>query len=301
MTDTNSGLNQTSVLTKINDVHAALKYYYSTPTNQHRTGDVWKDVPFIGIPNVEYLFAIVISPSCDLSHNKTPFLNLFPVMYIDDLFIMEGLQAMVKKVFATLINGSKLADIDKDFHKAHIDDYVESDRTYLDGLFNNELNIIRKAKEKEVDDLLYCASLENNRTTFRHKDIKSLLFQKTINEYYNEIITNRLDYYYFFPGHNEHELDHNCVALLRYPFSYQIELFNLAEKSDEASWPEIANIEHKAIYSKVSTIKYPLKILTLNKDVLHDLLTKFSRLYLRIGKRDFSAEFTSSQNPKYGE
>jgi hypothetical protein len=64
-------------------------YFLRLPSGPPTQGDIWSNLP---VPTSDQPFCtgIIITPRCDLAHNKSPFINYLPLVTMDDLLEYHG-------------------------------------------------------------------------------------------------------------------------------------------------------------------------------------------------------------------
>jgi hypothetical protein len=114
------------------------------------------------------------------------------------------------------------------------------------------------------------------------------------------ITTNSFSsYLHFLPSDGQDPiysgLSVHSIVLFRYPLTTSIELFDLAQNTSEASWP---NAITQAINYLPTAESFrntrPMKILSMRAEFLHDLLSRYVAVYNRIGSPDFSKNAVSA-------
>jgi hypothetical protein len=114
------------------------------------------------------------------------------------------------------------------------------------------------------------------------------------------IVTNSFSsHVHFIPSDNQDPIyagiSTPSIVLFRYPLTTSIELFDLAQNTQESSWAEaVAQTTTYLPAAEIFRSTRPMKVLSMRAEFLHDLLSRYVAVYNRIGSPDFSKNSISA-------
>jgi hypothetical protein len=124
-------------------------------------------------------------------------------------------------------------------------------------------------------------------------DLLSSVFAKW-DDTKKKLITNAYsDYLHFLPSDEQTRdfsgIPFHSVAMLRYPVTIATEVLDLATNASERSWEQVVDTNCREVPSLVNyRMSLPIKMLKLKSEFLADLLTRYVRVYNRLGSPDFT-------------
>ncbi|WAF89145.1 hypothetical protein NRZ28_13335 [Aeromonas hydrophila] len=258
-------------------------YYRTLPLFSIETGDIWTNIPTLGLLDIEFSNAIIINPPCDLAQEKTRVITFLPIIKIKDYIYSPEFYYEMQKDFSKQFSACNLK----------CERYNLPQDTDIQGIINN-LNK-DKSNKKTVDKLReyikyikYIQSPQNNNKPDISKiiNIKSTIEKIIKNAYASDI--------HYLPPDNQpaahSTIEDHSVALFKYSMSYPYEIFYTAMHSLEELWDE--DIKKLNEINKTAHLfkKYPINSLTLKDDFLSDFMSRYLNMHLRFGSRDFSSD-----------
>jgi hypothetical protein len=275
-------------------------YYDSLPTAEHQCGDIWANLPSMGLLSAHpHVTGIMITPACDVSQFKTETLTYLPIISVRDYFGTIGALAIIRQELTERYKSAELEFNVEWATKGYEPPREETLASEIERLtlLASSQNLAAKKKEQVQRALAglrvssVCRSSSKKSPDLR--DV-ALLFGTNWTAIKRKIITNsyRSDVH-FLPSDRQNSnftwLSEHSVALFRYPISIPSEILTSSQQISEYIWPE---------YVKSSTVTYssahhfldarPLKVLSLKSSFRSDLISRFIALYARIGSPDFS-------------
>lgn len=259
---------------------AAQSYYKDLPINQHRTGDIWTGFPSFDLfPNhAAGVPSIVITPACDLYNNKTHTITYLPILTIQELLAMDVGYGLVRPSIKNILVENQQRECADLLDRGGIPDAgtLEVLRSVsTDGWRDN-------ARTRYMAALSAIESLRiGNLDTGYH--VKSALPKRDWEQFCNGLVTNSFadDLHFLPPEYPVYEFSairEASVVLFRCPMTIH------RKELDRAA---------SAMGSADRTIQFPvtpLKVTRLDREFLSDLLTRFARLYIRLGSTDFTKD-----------
>ncbi|MDI7385981.1 hypothetical protein [Cronobacter dublinensis] len=259
-------------------------YYKELPSIYHETGDIWTNIPSFGMNNDSFNRAIVITPACDLSQNKSETITALPIITISDYIYSKSFYYEVWQEVQ-----QELTDAQIYMPKRHVHPNADDIKALLDliQLDKNKRKFLPKLKEY-YKYITYCEDRMSDKP-----DIFSLFSAKKIDKIISDITKNsyRSDIH-FLPHDGSNGdgkiLESHSVVLFRYAFTFPIDILDLACDGNENTWGDDMEILNNS-YPLASHFKlYPINVTTLKDDFLSDLLSRYISMYMRLGSRDFT-------------
>lgn len=59
------------------------RFYNTSPTLEHCTGDIWSNLPTFGFLKTSHTPGLIITPACDLANDKVFTLTYLPIIPVD--------------------------------------------------------------------------------------------------------------------------------------------------------------------------------------------------------------------------
>lgn len=254
---------------KIPTARLAGTYYERLPKSAHRTGDIWRSLPTFDILPMKHVSGVVITPACDLANHKTPTITYLPILSVADYLLSIAAYSCIRPVLIELFGALKLQDLaallPRELHPS------STDLEYMRSALADSVNprIVRV-----LDGL---ALLDGEQRDGRNKRLKRLAhcLGDRWSKMLERIVSNAYaDDIHFLPPDTLHSaisaVPEPSVALFRLPLTLPRTRFDSAMENTSA------------------TVADQLKTATLQAPFLTDLLTRFARLYIRLGSPDLS-------------
>jgi hypothetical protein len=277
----------------------ANEYYEHVPPITHQPGDIWNGLPTFGVLPQAHTAAIVITPSCDFAQQKVETVTYLPVVSVREyLSSRSRLELVVDAVdgqlqAAGMPGGTKkpgaLVPALTDLREFEL---LLRERAASPMTGKKEIAACDRAS---AGIRVLLGQLSGTSGTERTADLKLLLGEKVFARTLERIVRNSDADTHFLPPDEQHPafslVREPSVALFRYPQSLPVDILNLAATVSENAWIHSIS-EMRDQYPCVAAFKTrPMKHLRLQPRFLADLLSRFVRLYIRLGSPDFS-DFT---------
>jgi hypothetical protein len=272
---------------------AAHSYYKDLPDNQHRTGDIWAGFPGFdlfpkhagGVP------AIIITPACDLSQSKTHTITYLPILTVRELLSTDVGYSLVRPAVQGMLKANQHSDFAELLDRGGMPDVTTID--LLDDLALTNAGWRPEGRERFRAGVRALRSLLAGHLD-AGKYARAAIPTKEWERFRDGIVKNSFadDLHFLPPEQPLYEFSairEPSVVLFRYPMTiHRREL----ERASDAS----AALDPSAIFPSK-----PLKVTRLEREFLSDLLTRFARLYVRLGSTDFTYEAIAAFATKIDE
>lgn len=264
------------VTLKIHPHRLVETYYRRLPSRAHSTGDLWRALPTFDLLPQKFTAGLVITPACDLANDKTPTISYLPIIPVSEYLLAVHSYGCVRPVILELLGKAKRQDLGVLFPR--------SPEPSLDDLSQVEQEISTIAPQgnasKRILDGVRVLSRTSEAPGIRLQWLSSCISEAKWSTLLERIVSNsHADDIHFLPpdglSPDFSAIVQPSVALFRVPLTLQRSWFD-RQMSNEA--PQALD---------------PLKTGTLNAPFLTDLLTRFARLYIRIGSPDLADESIS--------
>jgi hypothetical protein len=279
------------------------KYYDLLPDTQHETGDIWTGVPTLGLLKQPTCSALVVSPACDLAHNKVDVVCVIPIISVRLYTWLPSFYGVLRNSAIGLARSILGEDFAAMIPKASMPDgpSLQQMKAILE---TKSAELTAKQHGKQLTDLdrvrHFVRWIENAMglcdVGAATPDVQKVLAASEWEKSRMEIVRNAFrDDIYFLPREREDTpipaVAAHSLALFRYPFAVPLCVLDHAIVTPDSHW----QAEMDALSSRVPFARHfgacrPTKVLRLQPDFLHDLLTRFVRVYVRVGSPDFSEE-----------
>lgn len=259
---------------------AAQSYYKDLPDGRHRTGDIWTGFPSFDLfPNhAKGVPAIVITPACDLSNSKTHTITYLPILTVRELLATDVGYGLVRPSIQGILKDNQQTDLAELLDRGGIPDATTVE--LLEELSASTSGWRVDARDRYLAGVRALRCLETS-----HLDtggfVRSALPKKDWQRFRDGLVKNSFadDLHFLPPEQPVYEfsaINEPSVVLFRYPMTiHRRELDRAADPGGAA--------EGTALFSAK-----PLKVIRLEREFLSDLLTRFARLYVRLGSTDFT-------------
>jgi hypothetical protein len=287
---------------------SAKDYYDALPPGQHSPGDVWTDVPTLGLLPSTHCSALIITPACDLANQKVETVTYLPVLpvcqYMSTPAFMPEIQRELQAVAAQLGIGGML-------DRPSFAPPSAQDLDAFESLLRREDGKQRSPKEQTLVERATAgiAALRNgkSRVASNVDPTRILCGTKTFDSIVERIIRNsyRQDIH-FLPMDEQppdwSAVNSHSVALFRYVLSAPLEIFLAAQDTTIKDWAGFAD-SIAAQWPVASAFREmrPVKRLTVKPRFLSDLLTRYVGMFVRLGSPDFTSETVADYVREIGE
>jgi hypothetical protein len=272
----------------------ARNYYDTNPSTVQRTGDVWSGLPTHGLLPSKSLSGVVITPACDLAQAKVETVTYLPVLSVNDWlattsFLGDALTVLRRELgllkivppfwfSSTLPTAAMVQTLSEDVeHVAPNDARGKEAQVRCRGGVRLLASVVRGSSEEAT------------------ANVRSLLGPKDWGLLARQLVTNYRKDLHFLPADGLDPewsiIPNHSVVLFRYPLTAPLAIFDAAQDVTLNDWPSwIHEVESQIPLANAFRARRPLKGLTVRKDFLSDLLTRYAALYLRIGSPDFTSD-----------
>ncbi|MCL4793824.1 MAG: hypothetical protein KJZ84_04645 [Bryobacteraceae bacterium] len=283
--------------------------YEYNPDLTHEPGDIWTDVPTLGLLRSPVTAGIVITPACDLSWSKSETLTFLPIIPVYEYF---RLQCATRIVLQEVSERLKCVDgLGDDLSGLPSSAVLSTDLLHTlsikCGEIESRLSTTNKANEKKqlhraIAGLQFLLngdsqSVAESSTWFSTEQCdKSRLADLFGNKWApicHQLVSNNYgQQVHFLPSDGQPKewagIPEHSLALFRYPISWPIELFNLAQDLSILEWPSaLQKAAGNCPAADLLKSRRPMKALRLKRAFTTDLLSRYVSLYVRVGSPDF--------------
>ncbi|MGL6467426.1 hypothetical protein ACSZNP_07875 [Aeromonas hydrophila] len=117
-------------------------YYRTLPLFSIETGDIWTNIPTLGLLDIEFSNAIIINPPCDLAQEKTRVITFLPIIKIKDYIYSPEFYYEMQKDFSKQFSACNLKceryNLPQDTDIQGIINYLNKDKSNKKQLINLE-------------------------------------------------------------------------------------------------------------------------------------------------------------------
>ena len=274
-------------------------YYDFGPPNGHRTGDIWAGLPSFGLVATPQCRGLLITPRCDLSHDKTDVLTFLPILSCD--LYLRRLQHL-PTIWAAMCSSLQPLSITPppvDLAQANLSvaPHLPAIRTSLADVSDKGSQKEIIARDRALAALNYVESMNTGKPTT--VTLEQVLPPREWTQTSARIVTNayRPDVH-FLPADGQNErwsaVPQHSLCLFRSPISLPARCLTEAQLALDVDWETTCD----GLTSEVPAATYlraarPIKLATLRLEFLSDILTRFVGLYGRLGSADFTDDTVS--------
>lgn len=259
-------------------------------------GDIFSNLPTMGLLKEDFTPGIVITPACDLANRKSETITYLPVVSIKSWLCSSSFFPELVIHFHSLWN--QLEELCKSPLSRQLPE-IELIEIIEDELYNIKIEKLKPKKRQIYDKIIICLELiknilDNNVLSQDFKKFKQAL-PKVIKQVFPKVVSNSFssDIHFLpsekFMSNEAYVLQDYSVALLRFPITVPFETLDVAKDINvinSISWKGfIEKCPNKSCYKSFKDV--PMRGLRLNQEYLSDLLTRYIGLYVRIGSPDF--------------
>jgi hypothetical protein len=257
------------------------------PPKSHYTGDLWAQVSFGGLDLGALVGGIVITPACDLANRKADTLTFLPVIPISSYLgrvcglrlLSAHLRGLLSEIEIGVWNAAELTP--------SIEWYEMAESALQRQRSAPNLKQKRLALLDQID-----AGIQSLRLIDQERQAPTPLLRRTYGKAWPELLADivhnrpsKPDTYFISPRHEQTAiLSEPSVALLRYPMSISVAVFDAAADPSLRDW----NSAVERLSARIPGIVgfrdvRPTKLGRVGKVVMADLLSKFASLFIRVG------------------
>ena len=267
-------------------------YYVKLPSGPTAQGDIWNNLPrpFYKPPQCH---GIIITPRCDLRHDKAQVINFLPILPLYE--------------FMSVYGGFSL--IEQEIHKAREAQRNAAAPLKVGALLDLEIptsaiyELLNKQIAKEPDPksvsrftqllLAFTNCSERldqlvsqlDQVSLKEEAIAELIPDRSILKYKRDIIQNRIADLHFLPPYDPFLADPS-VVLLRHVVTCNIKLLNQASKCmNQDHWTNL-RASAESMDSEFAP-RLPERLLRFGSPYFECLMSRFASLFGRVGVRDF--------------
>jgi hypothetical protein len=265
-------------------------FYESLPSVNHRTGDIWRDLPAFGLLNRSFVDAIVITPACDLANRKCETITYLPIVPVTTYLASPAYRFECWQEAQAALSKLKALDKVTPPHRFELPLIEE-----LDGILSSLTDTQRgTAAGQQLASYVEYVKKSSEGEEVSISLLAQSLSSKRLDEVVSRIVTNALKSDIHFLPHDGLNAEFSAVrahsvALFRYPTTVPIEILDSAQRSFEEAWPAVKRSLITRIPIANSFERWPVKMTTLKNEFVSDLLSRYVSTYIRIGSKDFSA------------
>lgn len=276
------------------------EYYNRNPYGLIEPGDIFTNLPTMGLMKSDFTPGIIITPACDLANGKTETITYLPVVPLKDWLCSVSFYPEFRSHFHSLWNQFELlakSPLSKQIEGKEIIELLK------DELSKINLSVIKDKKKEVHNQILLCFELlENmmNDQCINHDYNKVKRALPKIEQSIAKVVSNSYaSDLHFLPIEDEniekaYTLKNYSIVMFRFPITVPFEVLDIAKDiniENSASWSAHKNSRpNKVCYSSFNDL--PMRGLRLNQEYLSDLLTRYISLYVRIGSPDFGRLMT---------
>lgn len=263
-------------------------YYLSLPAGPPLQGDIWTNLP---MPHMNPSFGpgILITPSCDFVHDKTPVVNYLSLTRVQEYMVTVGsfhlIEQELHNVEETLrrqpVDNHAAALLEMGVPPSRVLVELESNLPEPQGAALRRLEQFRAHVEKANE---LCGFLE--RDSVSSNDLRKLVPEKQIRGYKEKIVKNQIADLHFLPPCPP-LLPNPSILLLRCVFTCNIELIRLADSCiTDAVWRRECERRQEVFQELRDYPPRPERILRLRSPHLESLMARIGALFGRVGVPD---------------
>ena len=268
-------------------------FYEKLPTTNHRTGDIWRDLPTFGLLHRETASGIVITPACDLANGKCETLTYLPIISLDEYLLspsfrfecwMEISSVLTKlPLFKAVLPPSR-------FDLLPGDEYAKLVEAPLDSS-GKPLPSADIARISAYGEYLNHARFNNGQGC----GIRAFFKPDRLQAHVARLITNSLKPDVHFlpcddlpPSYSA--ITRHSLVLFRNTLTIPIAALSLAQNTLQSQWAAVVETHQRDLPTLTHLKKWPIKLTALRGQFLSDLLTRYINLYIRLGSADFAED-----------
>lgn len=278
-------------------------FYSFYPSFDHRTGDIWRDLPTFGMLGRASVPGIVITPACDLANKKCETVTYLPIISVDEYLISEcfrhecwlEMHPIISKLpeFSTIVAPGRYDFLSNEVLEAICRAEVDVKGVRLTDVERRKI----AAYEKYVK--------ESRAGVVKLSRIKEFIKKDDMLTYISRLVTNAFKTdVHFLPKDGQPSglgvIDFHSVVLFRYPLTVPVEVLNLAQHTEPTQWSQIRECKSEKFPVIKQMPVWPIKMLSLQGGFLSDLISRYINMYIRLGSADFSKSAVRAMSKEIG-
>lgn len=275
-------------------------FYDLLPPAEHRTGDIWKDVPCGGLFRSPVCDGLLVTPACDLANSKSDSLTFLPIMsakrvLVSPLFHRKHRAAFLRSLSIVIaaLEESALPT------EPGFDDLLSAASAAL-----LQAALLPDRKQKQID--IHLVRVREGRDLVSRSmqwasrdrlfEIKPSVFESLYGPDWTRmsqaLVTNAgPSDLHFLPSDSQDEsisaVSRHSFVLLRYPFTVHASTLEPSVVRTTETWS--ATVESLSGQIPIECSRtVPLKSSTLKQAYLVDVLSRHQSLFGRAGSPDFT-------------
>lgn len=267
-------------------------FYLRMPPGPTTQGDIWSGLSWC-MDDASMCTGLIITPRCDLSHNKSPVVNYLPIVPISDFMRSDGGFRLAARELKRVVDVSRnvaqearvTAFVDLGMSVAEIASIKspEVSDTAAALKLRKQLNALQEQEDlrKTLENAIASGKLENGA-------LRDLIPEKELTKFLSDVIRNNISDVHFIPPY-PHLLPFPSVVLLRHVLTAPIAVLKIAsECRRQEDWAAASAGNPIPGYPCNSVL--PERILRVKSPFIESTLARFAALYGRIGVRDIDAD-----------
>lgn len=269
-------------------------FYDDLPTADHRTGDIWADLPTFGILGRSTASGIVITPACDLAQCKTETITYLPIIPVGEYLAssacryecwQEAVRVLEKlPAFGAVFPPRRFELISDEELDAAIGSRIDAKGRAL-----AEPEMVRISAYKA-----YVQASRSGNATIAH--VKAVFKAARFDAMTSRLVTNAFKSdIHFLPADTQaygaRPIPVHSVVLFRYPLTVPVAVLDLAQHLTGAQWKSSHGGTGSGYESVLRQMpEWPVKLATLKNDFLSDLISRYVGVHIRLGSDDFTEQ-----------
>jgi hypothetical protein len=260
-------------------------YFNLVVDSAHATGDIWADLPCLGLLGVTPIRGLVISPACDLSNRKAEMITYLPILPLRRFFQSYAFARDVIAKLNSFLNELKLESLDAGSFLGGNNAQIQALEAKISDLKDNATE---RAKISAAVRLLHGDSDQDSDMT----DAR-MLFGRDFERISEKIVRNALrpDVHFVPSDGYKPEISavpEHSVVMFRYPITVPIAVLDAAQGDRELEWSDTCEEIARIFPIALSFSSHrPEKRARIEDRYMADLLTRYLSLYMRLGSPDF--------------
>ncbi|MCI0151887.1 hypothetical protein KNO81_39250 [Paraburkholderia sediminicola] len=278
-------------------------FYENLPLADHRTGDIWRELPTFGLLSRTTTSGVVITPACDLAQRKCETITYLPVIPVTEYLLSPAFRYECWQEIAQLL--ARLPDFGAILPPRRFELISEDD---LKVLLSNQRDTTGKALS--VVELARLGSYQayvegSNRGTASLDHLQGFIKADRYATLLSRLISNALKAdIHFLPrdglSSQYSAIPVHSVVLFRYPLSLPIEALHFAQSATESQWAARKTAAASSLPVLLSMPRWPIKLAALKGEFLSDLISRYLNMFIRLGSSDFSDEAIRGMSDEIG-
>ena len=273
-------------------------YYNRSPFGLIEPGDIFTNLPTMGLLKEDFVSGLIITPACDLANGKSETITYLPVVSIKSWLCSSSFYPELVPHFHSLWNQFDelcKSPLSKQLPENGLMDLIKEELKKVD------ISRLKGKKIEVYERIQTCLELVDNILDNKivSQDYTKVQYalSKVIKQIIPKIVSNSFstDMHFLpsekFESSNAYILPEYSIVMFRFPITVPFDILDLAKDVNvdtSMTWNNfIKNSPDKVCYKSFGEL--PMRGLRLNQEYLSDLLTRYIGLYVRIGSPDFDS------------